>query len=152
MSWQLEKLAGYVNNYCPDRILVEIPDGKTRTHHPERKSGFGVWGFAAGAIWAYLRGFSPETASRLVAISNVWTRGSKKRLRKLATYQQFPEIYDPKKDGGLDNDRGGDMADAWIMAHKWIREEKTRVLVSKVSEDNHTEQKKIDLYGNKFRY
>lgn len=97
----------------PSVVVIEVPTGRQYSRKG-RQSSLAVWGFAAGAVWASVRGWAKVSDCTICQVSNVeWTRGRSKesRIRRASMYGE----YDSAKDGG------GDAADAICLAEWWNR-------------------------------
>jgi hypothetical protein len=107
----------------PAVVVVELPVEKQYTTTPGKKSGFAVWGLAAGAIWTVAVDWAENEclaggpgAHVVHRVSNtLWTRGKSKDDRRIVAKGAMKE-YDPA------NDPGGDMSDAIALGLWWWAE------------------------------
>jgi Holliday junction resolvasome RuvABC endonuclease subunit len=99
MCWELEKL---IEEHAPDRVVVEVPSGKTHHRLGKNVSHLPIYGMAVGAVLAtcWHLGLVTDTTA-----DNEWTRGKPKDDRKAYIAGMF-KSYDASQD------KGGDVADA----------------------------------------
>jgi len=117
-----------LNYYQPKTILIEWTSGKVGKRHGRGGgAGLAIHGAATGALWrevlAWLRWQPPEnqiaTTTRLIT-ENTWTRQVPKADRQAAIAQMFPEYK-------VEQDPGGDIADACGLAVFYMREQRVRL-------------------------
>lgn len=122
--WQL------LNLWLPRTILIEFTSGKVgRRHGTGGGAGLAIYGVAVGALWrevcAWIRYQLPEDQinTEVVLIrENQWCRGVNKKDRQIAIAALFSAYR-------IEQDPGGDIADAVGMAVWYLREQRMRSVV-----------------------
>lgn len=103
----------------PDVVVIEATSGKTAGRLQSRQtSGLGIYGTAVGALWreAY---WAVEVSGRVEMVyENEWTRGVSKAKRRALIAAELPEYAK-----AMDQDKGGDVADAIGLGRWWIARE-----------------------------
>jgi len=105
------KVGEIVRARLPERIVIEIPEGKIHGRLNRQKvSGMSIYGMAVGAIWWHCYTIWDGYTVDCVGV-NEWTRGTGKEERKLIAPHLWPEYTK-----WAAKDRGGDMSDAISLA------------------------------------
>ena len=97
--------------FKPDRILVEVPEGKVNVGHTGMGAGLSKYGFHAGMMFMSLNVLAKCVVTPIG--SSYWTQGMSKDKRKKKALSAFPSLASIK-------DPGYDVSDATAMAVWWL--------------------------------
>jgi Holliday junction resolvasome RuvABC endonuclease subunit len=108
---------GLIEQYLPEKIVIEITSGHVGHRHKGHGAGLSVYGMAVGYLLAVV-----EASGRSVSAieENVWTRGVPKTKRTAMIAAMYRRQYNPA------NDPGGDVADAIGLGRFFLAERKVK--------------------------
>lgn len=108
-----------LEEWQPETVLIEWSSGHVgRRRHKGGGAGLATYGIAIGGLWqvavAWARSCEPPAQVRCIE-ENLWTNRVPKEDRVVAVAQRFREYR-------IEDDPGGDIADAIGLGLWWIRE------------------------------